>query len=250
VGSLAASNIGATTECGEPVIASEGVGTNTGATVWYSWTAPFDGRFAFTTDGDRSLDSVLAVYTGDAIDALTLIGSDDDSGEIFTPSGIGPAKVVFDAGEGATYRIAVGGYNSGAATFQLNWAPVPANDDFADGQMIAGSSGHLIANNLGASHEAGEPGHTAALGSVRSIWYRWQAPASERVLFHPVGSDWFADAFVYTGDSVDGLTAVPRAVPQFSTPEAWADTRSMRSPGRRTTLPWTAGAPARWCSPG
>lgn len=206
VGSLAGSNVGATQECGEA--------SGTGPSVWYSWIAPFSGRFAFTTDGvDNGFDSTLAVYTGDQIDALTLIGFNDD-GPDYSGAGGRPSKVVLDAVEGVQYRITVNGFVQGKGAFRVNQAPTAGNDDFDNALEILGSSGGLMANNLAATHEEGEPLHTGIIGiyaPLRSIWYRWQAPSTDRVTFLPGGSDYFADVFVYTGSSVDALTPAPRA---------------------------------------
>ena len=41
--------------------------------MWYSWTAPADGSYSFTTEGS-DFDSLLGVYTGTSVDGLTLVG--------------------------------------------------------------------------------------------------------------------------------------------------------------------------------
>src|SRR5687768_12741800 len=56
-------NAGATKESGEPAHA----GNAGGASVWFRWTAPRDGSFAFQTahsESQSDFDTVLAVYTG------------------------------------------------------------------------------------------------------------------------------------------------------------------------------------------
>lgn len=204
VGSIAGSNVGANIECGErELLGSSTIGGYISATVWYTWVSPVTARVAFTTDGS-SFDSGLAIYTGDQVDALLLVGSSDDSGDIPNSSGVGPAKVVFDAVAGTAYRVSVGGFNNASGPLMLNWAPVPANDDFANAQTISGVDGTVAGNNLGASRNPGDP--PSPYG--RSIWYVWKPESDEHVSFDTLGSDWFVAVEAYTGESLESLLPV------------------------------------------
>ena len=69
-GSTAGTNTSASTETGEPDPLGIGIGGIV-ETVWYVWTAPADGAYSFTTAGS-SFDAELGVYTGTAVNALTL----------------------------------------------------------------------------------------------------------------------------------------------------------------------------------
>jgi hypothetical protein len=90
--------IDATTERGEPVELS-GLGS-----VWYRWTAPAGRNIQIDTcSGD--FDSVLAVYEGTALDALTPVVADDDTCDL-------QSQVRFDAVAGTTYAVAVGTLNA------------------------------------------------------------------------------------------------------------------------------------------
>jgi uncharacterized repeat protein (TIGR03803 family) len=172
-----------------------------GASVWFTWTAPASGRFAFNTLGS-SFDTLLAVYTGPRVNALTVVGSNDDYGFGFT------SEVSFLASGGTTYHVAVDGYDGETGTVVLNWAPdapPPANDDFANAQIISGFSGSTNANNSGATLETGEPNHAAAPGG-RSVWFRWTAPATRQVSFSTAGSAIDTLLAVYSGTSVNALT--------------------------------------------
>src|SRR6185295_7778733 len=62
-------NVDATLEAGEP---TEIDGAETGASVWYRWTAPATGRARIDT-ATSDYDTLLAVYTGSAVGALTEI---------------------------------------------------------------------------------------------------------------------------------------------------------------------------------
>ena len=67
------SNASATKETGEP---SHG-GNSGGASVWWSWKAPRSDTVTITTSGS-SFDTLLGVYTGTSVSALTTIASNDD----------------------------------------------------------------------------------------------------------------------------------------------------------------------------
>ena len=64
------SNVGATTETGEPTTAGDG-------SVWYRLNASAGQTVRFTTFGSSS-DTVLGVYTGGAVSSLTKVKSNDD----------------------------------------------------------------------------------------------------------------------------------------------------------------------------
>ena len=99
VGPVFGSNVGATSEPGEP----KHDGKPGGASIWYTWHATFTGVISLTTRGS-SFDTLLAVYTGLNITNLTLVAADDDSGGFFT------SLVTFNVTEGTDYQIAVDGF--------------------------------------------------------------------------------------------------------------------------------------------
>lgn len=88
---------GATSEAGEP-----GSCAPIGATVWYRFTPAGDVLLDLTTVGS-SFDTVLAVYTGETLDALTPVGCNDDDQGL-------QSRVVFQAAAGTTYHIQAGGF--------------------------------------------------------------------------------------------------------------------------------------------
>lgn len=106
---IEASNADASVEPGEPTAITD-LG---GGSVWWEWTAFTAGRVTVSTAGS-SYDTVLAVFTGDSIDALTLVASNDDEdllGGIFT------SRVSFFARRGTYYKIAVAGTRDGTSNF-------------------------------------------------------------------------------------------------------------------------------------
>ena len=73
--SVTGTNVGATTETGEP----DPAGVSVGKSVWWNWTAPVSGKVSLNTHGS-SFDTVMGVYTGSAFSTLTTIaGNDDDT---------------------------------------------------------------------------------------------------------------------------------------------------------------------------
>jgi len=108
-GFVKGTNVGATVEPGEP----EHANVPGGASVWWRWTAPLDGRVSFDTFGSE-FDTVLAVYTGNAIYDLDEVVSNDDTIEL-------KSLVDFPATEGTVYWIAVDGYGSATGNIIINW---------------------------------------------------------------------------------------------------------------------------------
>jgi hypothetical protein len=105
-GSVNGTNAGATHEAGEQ---NHSPDNNGGLrSVWYQWQSPATGTATITTAGS-GFDTVLGVYTGSSVAALTVIKKDDDGGGNRTSS------VSFSATAGVVYRIAVDGYNNGGS---------------------------------------------------------------------------------------------------------------------------------------
>lgn len=197
-GSTAGSNTSANKEQGEPDHADNPGGSS----IWYRWTAPVTGPFSFNTFGS-SFDTLLAVYTGSSVSALTVVASNDDYGSNLT------SEVGFTATVGTTYSIAVDGYDNETGTVTLNWlAEVPPpNDLFVNAAPLIGSSGSITSSNIGAGKEPGEPDHAGDPGG-RSVWFRWTAPGTGDFTFHTAGSAVDTLLAVYTGNSVNALTLI------------------------------------------
>ncbi len=101
-------NIAASRQAGEP--AHQGVPA--GHSVWWKWTASARGEVTITTFGS-DFDTVLAVYTGASVSALTLVESNDDEEtpeQNPTSQRKRTSRVMFDAESGVTYWIAVDGW--------------------------------------------------------------------------------------------------------------------------------------------
>jgi serine protease AprX len=198
-GLVDATSTGATREPGEPAHA----GQAGGASVWFTWTAPLTATVTFETAGS-ALDTLLAVYRGTSVSALTTVAANDDvSSSVFT------SRTSFQATAGTTYAIAVDGYKGAAGALRLTWSIVvgPENDSFASAIALAGASGVVEGTTLGATKEPGEPSHAGNVGGA-SVWYRWTAPASGTATLETVGSSFDTLLAVYHGGAVSSLTQV------------------------------------------
>ncbi len=106
------SNVSATREAGEPNHAN----VTGGSSLWWSWVAPSSGTVTISTAGS-SFDTVLGVYTGNSLSALTTVASnDDESGPIHS------SRVQFTAIAGNVYHIAVDGYKGASGSIALSIA--------------------------------------------------------------------------------------------------------------------------------
>jgi hypothetical protein len=108
--------IGATDEPGEPSHA----GVEPFFSVWYSWSAPSSGPISIDTC-DSDFDSLLAVYAGNMVSALTPVAANDDGSDCVASGNEFGSSVALNVTAGSVYRIAVDGYDAG--TFALAIRP-------------------------------------------------------------------------------------------------------------------------------
>jgi hypothetical protein len=110
-------NVGATLEPGEPTTVA---GEPSGVSVWYRWTAPVSGSARIDTI-TSNFDTLLGIYTGGAVNALTVVASDDQSG------GSDTSAVTFAITAGTIYQIRVDGFfaDTGLVNLHLVTAPDP-----------------------------------------------------------------------------------------------------------------------------
>src|SRR5437667_4729521 len=195
--SVTGTTVNATKEAGEPNHA----GNAGGHSVWYFWTAPGNTTVVVDTVGS-SFDTLLAVYRGTSVNALTAVASNDN-----IASGNLQSRVTFTPVAGTTYRVAVDGYNGASAILVLTLSQTPSNDNFAFCEFTGGANGSVTGSTRSATKETGEPNHAGNSGG-HSIWYCWTAPDSGSVSFDTIGSTFDTLLAVYTGNSVSSLTLV------------------------------------------
>ena len=187
--SASGTNKDATKEAGEP----NHVGKAGGASVWHRWTAPASGKATISTC-DSDFDTLLAVYTGSALNALTEVAANDDATCDLASS------VSFQAAKGETYRIAVDGVAGDVGTYHLLLRLAPPNDDYADAVTLSGDQGAVDGTTAGASREPEEPDYL-----TRSVWYRWTAPSTGWATFEACGGALRPGLAAYTGTTLATL---------------------------------------------
>jgi len=118
-GSVTNDNTGATLETGEPSsivtdVNTIGYGVNVGASIWFAWTAPVNANGTVTFISSSTNATVLAAYTGNSVQNLTLLYASDDIATASAANGTNTASttISFYAVANTTYFIAVYGYNA------------------------------------------------------------------------------------------------------------------------------------------
>ncbi|MDQ1465799.1 MAG: hypothetical protein QOH10_214 [Actinomycetota bacterium] len=174
-----------------------------GRSIWYRWKAPRSGTVTITTNGSN-YDTLLGVYTGTDVSALTTIASNDNI------SGNNKASIVsFAAVAGTTYRIAVDGAGGTSGAVTLSWLTPPVNDTFAQARNLTGPHGSAIVSNVGATAQSGEPAGPDASPSHRTVWFKRTPPKSGTLkLDASLNLSLYSIVGVYTGTSVNALTLV------------------------------------------
>lgn len=197
-GRITSSNARSTGEPGEP-----SGGSFVDRTVWFRWTAPESGTATLNTR-ESTFDTVLAVYTGSAINALTVRAANDDSG------GTAQSKVNFPAIAGTVYQIQVDGFAGATGAISLQWSVnMPANDDFANARVLPGDSGNTNATTIRATGEPGSPEFHGGAFSDNSVWFTWTPVASAPAIIRLHNVSGLAPGVeVYTGTAINALTSI------------------------------------------
>lgn len=190
---VTATNTLCTRETGEPRILN-----NTGGTsLWYRWTAPKSGRFQVSVH-TVDFDPVLAVYTGSALNALTLVAAGDNTG--FDGSQR-PSLCTFDAIAGTTYRLTLdakpvteaGAANTGEFTLSL-----------VDSVWQAATGRSAVTGDSITGGPAVAPDGTIYFGSIDKSLYALNADGSLRWIFPTTGGSGNAGGTIDTASPAIG----------------------------------------------
>ena len=198
---LTGNNTNGTSETGEPAHA----GNAATKSVWWTYTAPTSGTCTLRTLGS-AFDTVLVVYTGTSVGALTAIASNDNSSSTVLDS-----TVSFTAVKGTIYRIAVDGKSGTSGAIQLSASLIgvvaPANDNFASSKVLTGITFSVKDSNIGATLQTGEPKHAGTTGG-KSVWWSWTAPSTGTFTLATTGSSFDTTLAIYTGSVVNALAVL------------------------------------------
>ena len=144
VGSGSGSLDAATREPGEP----DHAGRTGGRSLWYAWTAPRTEVVVMSACG--YFDTLLAVYTGSAVDDLVEVTANDDAGtEVceFRQA----SQVRFVAQAGTRYRIAIDGKDGATGSTGLGIRTAPPADRFATAAPLSGAPGRARSASISPS---------------------------------------------------------------------------------------------------
>jgi hypothetical protein len=111
------SNREASIEPGEPLHADKPGGKS----VWFAWKPDESGIVTFRTRGSH-FDTLLAAYTGEKVDALSEIASDEDAGGFLN------SQISFNADRETIYYIAIDGYNGAEGEILVEWLLEPTTE--------------------------------------------------------------------------------------------------------------------------
>ena len=244
------SNAAATFETGEPAHADSAGG----ASLWYSWTAPVTGRFVFDTIGS-DIDTLLAIYTGTAVNALTPLVSNDD---IDNTAGNHASRVSLNAVAGTVYRIAVDGWSGLRGNVALSWSQAAAAviTSFSPG---AGAAGTIVTiNGTGFTNPTGVLFNAAAatftVDSATQITATLPAAATTGVIsvLTPNGTATSATAFqIQSSDNFSGRQALTGSTVVLAnntgtTKESGEPDHADDTGGHSLWFTWTAPASGTW----
>ncbi|MDB6168821.1 MAG: hypothetical protein JWM88_1685 [Verrucomicrobia bacterium] len=117
---LAGTTIYGTKENGEPNHA----GYPGGKSGWWKWAATGAGTMTITLNGSQ-FDTIMGVYTGASVGALSTVASNDDT----TAGSLSYSTVTFATTAGTTYWIGVDGFGaqSGVVALTVSFSPVASN---------------------------------------------------------------------------------------------------------------------------
>jgi hypothetical protein len=172
--------------------------------VWWTWTATYSGWLTMSgLPAGYSAD--LSLSTGTSISNLTPV-------QISTIGSSGLSQTYQVTG-GTTYQIKADGHwnPDWSISFNLAFAPSPANDDFANAFVLSGTNVTTIADNTEATSEPGEHNH-AGSSAEHSVWYSWTAPVPGLVTVAVSGTNFTPAMAAYTGTDLANLTEVGNRV--------------------------------------
>ncbi len=147
-------------------------------TVWYEWTAPSSGWFQFELDSPSGIYPELAIYTGSALNALTVVGKNlqgDQSDLSDLSRMVGKCVIRFNATASTVYKIQCAVFGSTAVSTgdvgELTWATASAPTQETTGAAASGSFVLSRVDNFGNTDDELPPDAVTRLSGHAEWWY-------------------------------------------------------------------------------
>ena len=179
----------ATSEAGEPFTCGFPI-----RTVWYSFTPTQDIGVRLDIVGVISGTITVYVSSGPAISDLAFFGCASQNN---------PVNLNVEAGK--TYYLQVADFDQpGVLEFNLQQIFPPANDNFANAEVITSLPFNVSIDNTHATTELGEP---FACASNRTVWYSFTPIQDMTVRVNILGDDAIT-VYVSSGPAISDLTSL------------------------------------------
>ena len=155
-----------------------------------------------------STPPLLALYSGNSLESLTLIARNDDDQNSRT------SRVEFDAIPDQTYYFAIDGFEHAVGQISLSLEQIeevdssPLNDDILNAFMIPSLDQVMVGSNLFATRGVGDRDDYSDILPHHSVWWSWTAGASGTVSFDTIGSSFDTVLSIYQGVDSSSLTLV------------------------------------------
>ncbi len=151
---------GSTAEPGEPANA----GSPAVNSIWFQFEVPQTGTYGFREYFNTSPTARIAIYTGNQVNALTLVKQ-------------GTSPLFFEAQAGIRYRIAVDSVSADIVNLQLY--PAGGADEIEDADLLpAALPQRVLGNNVLATTAVGDENSIPIYPPLNTVWWRWTAPVS------------------------------------------------------------------------
>lgn len=151
-------NYNATAQTGEP----QHAGVAGGSSVWWTWTAPSTGVLTLDTSGS-DFDTLLAVYTGSSVSALTSVGANDNASSGVTTSAVSVAVTA-----GQTYSIAVDGKSGAQGAIALSLSLGAPSADLSV-TLTPSTTTPTAGSTVTLTAQVANAGPSSATGSVLTV---------------------------------------------------------------------------------
>jgi hypothetical protein len=199
--SISTSNRGAGREKGEP----KHTGAQGGGSIWWKIQPRISGYLTIDTLGS-SIDTLISLYTGTAVDGLTDVIGNDDISPTIKQSRI--ARFAVQPGD--IYMLAVDGKNRARGDIRLNFSLEAGAlyDNFSDAKPLNANSWSDSRSNATYSSESGEPSHAGVGAASKSVWYLWTPQVTGTATVTTSGSQLDTRLGVYLGRTLSTLREV------------------------------------------